>query len=357
MTDDSAVSLASIHKEHIHSVLTLAHRAGISKSETEGFQFQRRLGIGGTDVAPILGISPYRTPHDVWQEKTGRITPPDLSKNDHVHFGSELEETVAREYTRRTGFKVQKRNKPIIHKTMPWLRANIDRHIVGAKKGLECKTADKWASRESWGEGNIYVEEDGSVKCYEECDEVPDQYMLQELHYMVVCNKKAWDLAVLIGGNDFRIYTMRWDQPLVDVVTRKLQNFWFDHVIADVPPPPVNLHDLETMHAKDNGKSIVATNEIVGVFRRFKTLKDQIKALETEAYGPIVAGKPIGGLDFAIKSFMGDHADVLLDEEGKKLCSWKSQSSKRIDVTALKKAHPALAAQYTTTNHTRVFRV
>nr|WP_263422590.1 YqaJ viral recombinase family protein [Vibrio penaeicida] len=75
MTDDSAVSLASIHKEHIHSVLTLAHRAGISKSETEGFQFQRRLGIGGTDVAPILGISPYRTPHDVWQEKTGRITP------------------------------------------------------------------------------------------------------------------------------------------------------------------------------------------------------------------------------------------------------------------------------------------
>ncbi|WP_224055560.1 hypothetical protein [Vibrio penaeicida] len=59
------------------------------------------------------------------------------------------------------------------------------------------------------------------------------------------------------------------------------------------------------MHAKDNGKSIVATDEIVGVFRRFKTLKDQIKALETEAYGPIVAGKPIGGLDFAIKSFMG----------------------------------------------------
>ncbi|WP_224055559.1 YqaJ viral recombinase family protein [Vibrio penaeicida] len=71
--------------------------------------------------------------------KNGTHYSPDLSNNDHVHFGSELEETVAREYTRRTGFKVQKRNKPIIHKTMPWLRANIDRHIVGVKKDWSVK--------------------------------------------------------------------------------------------------------------------------------------------------------------------------------------------------------------------------
>ncbi|GLQ72697.1 YqaJ viral recombinase family nuclease [Vibrio penaeicida] len=356
MTTANAVSLASIHKEYVKSLIILARRNGMKQTDIESFHFQRRFGVGGSDVAAILGICPYRTPHDVWLEKTGREEPEDLSNNDRVHFGIELEETVAREYTRRTGLKVQKRNSPYIHKTMPWLRANIDRHIVGAKKGLECKTADKWASRDLWGNGNAYMEKNGVIECVEESDEVPETYMLQMLHYMMVCDKKVWDLAVLIGGNDFRIYTMLYDNHLADIVTQKLKVFWFEHVIADIPPSPLNLHDLDTMHAKDNGRSIVVTDEILDVFKRFKTIKDQIKALETEAYGPMVGGKHIGGLDFAIKHFMGDNAEVLLDENGKKLCSWKSQSSKRVDTTALKEAEPAIAKQFTTESHSRVFR-
>ncbi|MFD2177787.1 YqaJ viral recombinase family protein [Veronia pacifica] len=344
-----------IHQNYVDALIEGTNYPNLSHEDN--FHFQRRLGIGGSDVAAILGLSPYRTAYEVWEEKTGRRDPEDLSDNDRVHFGNELEDVVAKEYARRTGQKVQKRNYPFVNKTLPWLRANIDRHIVGADKGLECKTADKWAARDMWGTGNVYAKKNDEVVLVEADDEVPEHYMLQELHYMVVLDKRQWDLAVLIGGNDFRVYTMKWNQQLVDIVTQRLTAFWFEHVIADVAPEPQTLQDLESIYRQDNGNSIVATPDILDTFRHYMTLKEQIKALETEAYGPKVGGKFIGGLDMQIKAFMGEHAELLIDSEGKKLCSWKTQMTNRVDTAALKKADPELVTQFTRSTQNRVFRI
>ncbi|WP_434361029.1 YqaJ viral recombinase family protein [Parasalinivibrio latis] len=352
--NQAAIQRNNLHRQYTTKVLAGANLNALC--DDERFHMERRLGIGGSDVAAILGISPYRTAYDVWLEKTGRKTPDDLSCNPHVHFGTELEDIVAKEYARRTGQKIQKRRYPYVHKSMPWLRANIDRFIIGADKGLECKTADKWAARDQWGKGNIYQELDNQITLFQADDDVPEPYMLQELHYMIVLNKREWDLAVLIGGNDFRIFTMAWNQALADIVTQRLTTYWFDHVIADVPPEPQTLQDVECLYRYDDGSHITATPDIIDVFWQFKTLKEQISALETQAYGPLVGGKRIGGLDMKIKAFMGEHADLLLDETGKKLCSWKTQRAQRMDTTAFKKANPALAAQFTTTTESRVFR-
>lgn len=349
-----AIRRNSQHREYVANVLADTDLCAIN--EEARFHLERRLGVGGSDVAAILGLNPYRTAFDVWQEKTGRQAPDDLSDNQRVHFGIELEDVVAKEYARRTDQKVQKRRHPFVHKSMPWLRANIDRYIVGADKGLECKTADKWTARDQWGKGNVYQTDNGTVSLFQADDDVPEPYMLQELHYMSVLNKREWDLAVLIGGNDFRIYTMTWNQQLADIVVKRLTDFWFNHVIADTPPEPQTVQDLEALYGKDNGSKITATPEIVDVFRQFKTLKEQISALETEAFGPLVGGKRIGGLDMQLKGFMGEHAEILLDEGGKKLCSWKTQSAQRVDTSALKKANPALVAQFTNTTESRVFR-
>ncbi|RXJ70761.1 hypothetical protein CS022_22280 [Veronia nyctiphanis] len=162
---------ADIHQHYIDALIQGTNYVNLN--DEDRFHFQRRLGIGGSDVAAILGLSPYRTAYEVWEEKTGRSEPDDLSDNDRVHFGNELEDVVAREYARRTGQKVQKRNHPFVHKTQPWLRANIDRHIVGADKGLECKTADKWAARDMWGKGNVYAHRDGEVMLVEADEKCP----------------------------------------------------------------------------------------------------------------------------------------------------------------------------------------
>lgn len=70
------------------------------------FLRSRKTGIGGSDVASCLGLSPWRTPVQVWEDKTGRSTP-DLT-SDAAHFGTILEDIVAKEFSLRTGMKVQR---------------------------------------------------------------------------------------------------------------------------------------------------------------------------------------------------------------------------------------------------------
>ncbi|WP_018694331.1 YqaJ viral recombinase family nuclease [Algicola sagamiensis] len=310
-------------------------------SEDSLWHFERSLGIGGSDVGAILGVNKYKTPYQVWLEKTGRAEPEDLSDNERVHFGNVLEDTVAQEYSRRTGCKVQRRNKPFIHAEMPWLRANLDRVVVGEKKVLECKTAGAFAMAD-WGEAGT--------------DEVPESYLLQVTHYMYVLGWNKADLAVLVGGNEFRIYCFDLDEELADFIQQKLQSFWFDHVIADVPPEAQNNTDLETFYKAEDGLSTVAPPEIIEKFKRLRMIKDQIKALETEAYGPSVGGKPIGGLDFEIKNFMGKSTELLIDDEGKRMCSWKKQKFNHFDTAQFKKYHPELANQFIKPTEIRVFR-
>ncbi|RXJ70760.1 hypothetical protein CS022_22275 [Veronia nyctiphanis] len=144
---------------------------------------------------------------------------------------------------------------------------------------------------------------------------------------------------------------------MVDIVVNKLTTFWFEHVIADVAPEPQTLQDVESIYRQDNGNSIVATPDVINTYRQYMTVKEQIQALETEAYGPKVGGKRIGGLDMQIKAFMGEHAELLIDSEGKKLCSWKTQTTNRVDTAALKKADPELVTQFTRRTQNRVFRV
>jgi len=82
---------------------------------------ERRHGIGGSDAGAILGVNPYRTPLQVWLEKTGKAEPDDLSDNEAVTWGNVLEDTIAREYSRRTGHRVQRRNATLTHRECPWM--------------------------------------------------------------------------------------------------------------------------------------------------------------------------------------------------------------------------------------------
>ena len=149
----------------------------------------RKSGIGGSDVASIMGLSPWKDANAVYLEKRGEIEPDDIGGKEFVHFGNVLEQVVADEYTRRTGEKLQKRNEMLRHPKYEFLLANIDRKIGGRPAVFEAKTADKW-SRGKWGE-------DGS-------DEIPDYYRVQVEHYFNVTGYDEGVLAVLIGGNEFR---------------------------------------------------------------------------------------------------------------------------------------------------------
>lgn len=138
----------------------------------------RRKGIGGSDVATILGLNKWKSPYQLWLEKTGQI---DLehTESEPAYWGNVLEEVVAKEFQERTGKKVRRKNQVFEHPLHPFLRANIDRDVVGENALLECKTANAFLGKE-W-----------------EGDEVPLSYLCQVQHYMNVLNKEIVTLRSL----------------------------------------------------------------------------------------------------------------------------------------------------------------
>lgn len=258
------------------------------------FLSRRRTGIGGSDVAAILGLSKWKTPRQLWEEKTGRAQP--REETDLLRFGLLLEDAVALEFSRRNGVRIQRRNEMYRHRDHECLIANIDRKIVGRDAVLECKTADKF-TRHLWGD-------DGS-------DEVPEYYLTQVMHYMHVTGYHESMLAVLIGGNEYRQFEIGYVRDVAEFCAAKCVEFWQMYVVRDVAPPPQMGDDLSRIYLPEAGKSIAASDEIAGAVAELKEKKRAIKELESQA----------DELSFAIKNFMGD-AEIL-SSGSEKLATWK----------------------------------
>jgi len=195
----------------------------------------RMNGLGGSDIATALGMNPYKQPIELWYEKTGKLEPEDLSDKQHIEWGNRLEDVVAEAYTDKTGLKVRRKNFMVFDENDPHLYANIDREVVGQNRVLECKTAGAFARRDEWGPGNTYDEAGG----LNEVDtQVPASYLMQVSLYMHVLGKDTADLAVLIGGNDFRMYSFMKDNELTDLMLQGAREFWA--LVEQGVAPPID---------------------------------------------------------------------------------------------------------------------
>lgn len=310
----------------------------------EQFLENRKKGIGGSDVAAILGFSPYKSPYQLWLDKTGRSEK--KAQNESAHFGHLLEDVVAKEFSRRAGLKVQRVTQQLFLEEHPWALGNIDRAVINPeisgnvrfKDGalttdqlLECKTASEYMSKLFGEEGS---------------DQVPDYYLTQCLWYLMITGCQIIHLAVLIGGNKFRMYRIQRDEDLIQSIFEQVKSFWFNHVIADVPPDPTCFDDVLHRWSKHvvgkqveaNFEQIKLGEELVAVQNRQKS----DKAREDE-------------IKLKIVSTMQD-AEMMISQ-GKTLFTYKEQSSTRIDSTLLKKEEPDLFEKYSKTSSTRVFRI
>lgn len=248
----------------------------ITSSNREDWLNARRTGIGGSDVASVLGLNPWRTPYDLWMDKTGQV--PHGEENAAMHFGTILEQVVADEFVLRTGKKIRRDNQ--MHRTGKdnFQIANLDRVVVGEDAILECKTANAFRS-DDWGES----QEDEIIANQVVTEhKIPLYYETQIQWYMGVCKKSKAYLAVLIGGQDFRFYCIAFNQTIYASLVEKCQAFWFENVVANVAPKPINIEDVKKLYAKDNGEMLEASNEIATAIGEYKTKASQVKSLKKE---------------------------------------------------------------------------
>lgn len=304
---------------------------------------ERSRGLGGSDIAAALGLSPYKTPLDLYLEKTGQREPDDISSVAAVEWGNRLEDVVAEKFADDTGLQVRRNNRLLVHKQHPFLLANIDRQVVGKplglKCGLECKTAGTWAAKpELWGEGSIIDHDsNGELRIVHWDDHVPESYLLQSAHYMAVTGADLWFLAVLIGGQDFRTYTIRRDLELEALILNGACQFWQRHVTTGTPPAPTCLADITALYPRDNGASVVADPEIAAACAEAKVLQAEIKEREAR----------LSDLKDRIRMAIGPNAEILRAAGGDPLATWKApKPSASFDKAAFERDHPTLYRNY-----------
>lgn len=278
----------------------------------------RRKGIGGSDVSTILGLNKYKSVYQLWLEKTGQVEVTS-AQSEAAYWGNTLEEVVAEEFSKRTGKKVRRRNRVFEHSKYPFLRANIDRDIVGENAVLECKTANQHLANE-WDE-----------------DEIPIQYICQVQHYMNVLNLDYVYFAVLIGGQKFIWKKMERDQELIDMITEKLVAFWTENVEKGIEPAIDGLKatsDFLTQRYLDTEDNQTELNAVFDEkIANLAHLKGDKKIIEEN----------ITLLENELKQALGK-SDATIGITPNNIVSWKKTQSKRLDKKKLAEKYPDIAA-------------
>lgn len=285
----------------------------------DDFITARSTGIGGSDVAAILGLSKFKTPLAVYQEKRGELSPqPD---NDAMRWGRYLEPVVRQAYADATGYEVRVPTSMLRHPHHDFAVANIDGFVEDRTGRIfEAKTA---RTADGWGDA-------GS-------DQVPQAYLLQVQWYMEVTALPVADVAALIGGSDFRIYTVEADRELQQMLLDAAAEFW-QRVQRGEPPEPVTVADAVARWGRaSRAEQVVADEATLTAVYKLQALKAQQATLDAEEEtARAVVLRALG------------ERDTLISPDGKTLCTWRASAApQRIDTAALKAAHPALAAQFT----------
>jgi putative phage-type endonuclease len=178
----------------------------------------RTQGISGTEIAALFGMSPYATPFSVYARKKGLV--PDLEQTPRMRMGKLLEPVVVQLFEEDTNKSVSWSDRLMEHPKEPLVIGTPDGFVNIDESVFESKTAGLDRAFE-WGD---------------EGDQVPQHYLFQCQYYMMLTGTKQADLAVLIGGNDFRRFELTADEELQALMLDEVRRFWRDHIEKNVPP-------------------------------------------------------------------------------------------------------------------------
>lgn len=277
----------------------------------------RKKGVGGSEVAAILGLDEYSSPYKVWLDKTGRET--FNVDNKYTQAGNILEDAVSKFFETKTNYRIIKASatsKTLVHPKYEFAVGTPDRryfHSSSIGKGiLECKTTQ-----------HAY-------------DDVPQKWFIQLQWYLGIIGYNFGSVAWLERGLDFKYKEFEYDPEFFEYMISAVHRFWHDNVLKDVPPDPIDVSDIQRMYSKHtDGVITEATPEMLIAHEKLIEVKTAIKTLEEEETK----------LVDAVKFSMRDAESVM--QGGKPLFTWKSsKASTKFDMDAFKSERPELYSIY-----------
>ena len=303
----------------------------------------RQTYIGGSDIAGILGVSPWATRVSVWQRKVDlpEDSPPPPAKKKLFNRGKLWEQVVGEMLVAKLtdqGHKVTvlSANHRYIDPDVPYFAAEIDYEIklddIPDIVNVELKTVHPNATRE-WGE--------------EDTDECPLQYAAQAAWGLGITRRNCCIVAPLFGADEIRAYPIVRDDVTIQGMRDQARDFWELYVLPKKAPEPINLADVDRLFKRDAERQVFADPELVERLLRYRAIEAEIDARTLER----------DVLEFQVKRFMGDATALHLPGQEKPAATWKLRANAHLDQAAFKAEYPKLHKQYMRAGQSRVFEV
>lgn len=224
---------------------------------------ERASGIGSSDAAAVAGVSPYQTPYEAYLRKTGELPPQE--ETQAMRWGTYLEPIIADIYEEETGRKLMRPSPMYRHPGRPWAFASLDRVCQDDGRVVEIKTAGIHQA-DKWGQPGT--------------DQIPDQYVIQVAHQLMVTDRDVADVAVLIAGTDFRIYTLARNEALEERLWEIEEEFW-ERVQLRMPPEPTWLHPstpglISSLYGVEDGLAVDLGEQELNLVGQYQSLSQEI---------------------------------------------------------------------------------
>ena len=288
-------------------------------------------GLGGSDIAAAVGMSRWKTPLDLFLEKTGKVQPPPM--NNYMEAGIRLENAIAKWYMDETGRKVVLDNKIRSHKKYQFLIADFDRLILKTPELptgiLEVKTTNHTHFRKEWSTG-----------------QVPIEYKIQLQHYMFISGHRWGSYAVLGGGVNFLYFDIYYDEDFIKPIEQKAIEFWNEHVLKNIPPEPINKEDVDYLYPEETpGRSIELSGYGEELWYRYKEIYAKRKEIDEE----------IASIKDQFAVLLKDAEEATID--GEPVATYKSRKLMTLNTQKLKKENPFIYNGFLEQKESRLLKI
>lgn len=275
----------------------------------------RRNSIGASEAAAALGLSPWKTPYQLWREKMGMDE--SEPENEAMYWGSVLEGVILQRYMKDHDISAMVTQESFSHPEFSWMTCTLDGSLFG--RVIEAKTA---RSAEGWGEP-------GSA-------DVPQPYLIQTQYQMLVTGYPVADVPVLIGGSDYREYTVPEDKELQELILDGTSRFWNDYVLTKIAPDATTLPDVKLKYGhKSVALPMEADARLIAFYEELAANSAAIKELEAKS----------DAAKLEIMKALGERDTLMIG--GKVALTWKAAKPPlKFDAKAFEAAHPDIYKQF-----------
>ena len=306
-----------------------AHRILPTDAPRHEWLTARRQGIGGSDASTIAGVG-YGSLFELWLDKTGRL--PDEPETPAMRFGRLAEPLLRDAFTAETGIDVR-RVGLLQSKARPWQQVSLD-GLTSDGGILEMKTAG-WRLAGDWADG-----------------QTADHAEVQIQHALAVTGRShGWAIALI--ERDFHIRRVERDDALIDTLTAMERAFWEDCVLPD-REPVLTAADLDVTR-----RLHPAVTDLDTAWADPDWLRGLLADRADAAANVKAAKDALAALDATLIHAIGDHEAIGARVDGQPLiyATRKTITSRRLDLDALRAAHPDIADQHTHSAESRRLHV